>query len=45
MRIGLFIIEYVKICQTVATGFLIMGFLGYFIKLVHIPINKIIVGA
>lgn len=37
--------EYVKICQTVFFGFLVMGFLGYFIKLVHIPINNIIVGA
>jgi protein transport protein SEC61 subunit gamma-like protein len=37
--------EYVKICQTVFIGFLVMGFLGYFIKLVHIPINNIIVGA
>jgi protein transport protein SEC61 subunit gamma-like protein len=37
--------EYTKICQTVFVGFLIMGFLGYFIKLIHIPINNIIVGA
>lgn len=24
-------------------GFLLMGFIGYFIKLIHIPINNIIV--
>jgi len=27
-----------------AVGFLIMGFIGYFVKLIHIPINNIIVG-
>ena len=27
-----------------AIGFLIMGFIGYFVKLIHIPINNIIVG-
>jgi len=26
-------------------GFLVMGFIGYFVKLIHIPINQIIVGA
>ncbi|KAJ2911174.1 Protein transport protein Sec61 subunit gamma [Coemansia aciculifera] len=36
--------EYLKIVQAVAMGFLVMGFVGYFTKLVHIPINNIIVG-
>jgi protein transport protein SEC61 subunit gamma-like protein len=26
-------------------GFLIMGFIGFFVKLIHIPINNIIVGS
>jgi protein transport protein SEC61 subunit gamma-like protein len=36
-------VEFTKISQAVATGFLIMGFIGFFVKLVHIPINNIIV--
>ena len=27
-----------------SVGFLLMGFLGFFVKLIHIPINQIIVG-
>ncbi|KAJ1983272.1 Protein transport protein Sec61 subunit gamma [Dimargaris cristalligena] len=37
--------EFTKICQAVAIGFLVMGFIGYFVKLIHIPINNIIVGS
>ncbi|KAJ1982773.1 Protein transport protein Sec61 subunit gamma [Dimargaris xerosporica] len=37
--------EFAKICQAVAIGFLVMGFIGYFVKLIHIPINNIIVGS
>ncbi|KAJ2877845.1 Protein transport protein Sec61 subunit gamma [Coemansia asiatica] len=36
--------EYIKIVQAVVMGFLVMGFVGYFTKLIHIPINNIIVG-
>ncbi|KAI9506361.1 hypothetical protein BX070DRAFT_186994 [Coemansia spiralis] len=36
--------EYLKIVQAVVLGFLVMGFVGYFTKLIHIPINNIIVG-
>ncbi|KAJ1939693.1 Protein transport protein Sec61 subunit gamma [Linderina macrospora] len=36
--------EYVKIVRAVLMGFLVMGFIGYFAKLIHIPINNIIVG-
>ncbi|KAJ2158971.1 Protein transport protein Sec61 subunit gamma [Coemansia sp. RSA 552] len=36
--------EYQKIVQAVVMGFLVMGFVGYFTKLIHIPINNIIVG-
>ena len=34
--------EYMKILQACVIGFLIMGAIGYFIKLVFIPINNII---
>ncbi|KAJ2523435.1 Translation initiation factor 1A [Coemansia sp. RSA 1939] len=36
--------EYLKIVQAVVLGFLVMGFVGYFTKLIHIPINNIIGG-
>ncbi|KAG8737321.1 Sec61p translocation complex subunit [Ceratobasidium sp. 428] len=36
--------EYVQICKAIAIGFGIMGFIGYFVKLIHIPINNILVG-
>ena len=36
--------EFIKITRIVSTGFVIMGVIGYLIKLVHIPINNIIVG-
>ena len=34
--------EYMKILQACAMGFIVMGFIGYIIKLVFIPINNII---
>jgi len=36
--------EYQKIALATAVGFAIMGFIGFFVKLIHIPINNIIVG-
>ncbi|KAL1915668.1 uncharacterized protein VTP21DRAFT_6427 [Calcarisporiella thermophila] len=36
--------EFMKISQAVAIGFCLAGFLGYIIKLIHIPINNILVG-
>ncbi|KND88585.1 putative protein transport protein Sec61 subunit gamma, partial [Tolypocladium ophioglossoides CBS 100239] len=36
--------EFSKICQAVGTGFVIMGVVGYVVKLIHIPINQILVG-
>ncbi|KAH7126955.1 hypothetical protein B0J11DRAFT_290331 [Dendryphion nanum] len=36
--------EFIKISQAVATGFIVMGVIGYIVKLVHIPINNILVG-
>eukprot|EP00347_Sterkiella_histriomuscorum_P012011 403370232 len=37
--------EYMKILQACAMGFLVIGFIGYIIKLVFIPINNIILGS
>ncbi|KAF4585357.1 hypothetical protein XA68_13289 [Ophiocordyceps unilateralis] len=37
--------EFVKISQAIAIGFLTMGTVGYIVKLIHIPINNILVGA
>ena len=36
--------EFSKIAFATAIGFLIMGFIGFFVKLIHIPINNIIIG-
>ena len=36
-------VEFQKIALATAIGFFIMGFIGYFVKLIHIPINNIIV--
>lgn len=36
--------EFQKIAIATAIGFCIMGFIGFFVKLIHIPINNIIVG-
>jgi protein transport protein SEC61 subunit gamma-like protein len=36
--------EFMQICKAVAIGFAVMGFIGYFVKLIHIPINNILVG-
>jgi len=36
--------EFTGICRAVAIGFVVMGFIGYFVKLIHIPINNILVG-
>jgi protein transport protein SEC61 subunit gamma-like protein len=34
--------EYFRIVAACAIGFLIMGFIGFFVKLVFIPINNIL---
>eukprot|EP00475_Leptophrys_vorax_P023360 TRINITY_DN3197_c0_g1_i2.p2 TRINITY_DN3197_c0_g1~~TRINITY_DN3197_c0_g1_i2.p2 ORF type:complete len:176 (-),score=34.80 TRINITY_DN3197_c0_g1_i2:45-572(-) len=36
--------EFKKIAIATGVGFLVMGFVGFFIKLIHIPINNIIIG-
>ena len=36
--------EFLKISQAVGIGFVVMGLIGYVVKLIHIPINNIIVG-
>jgi len=37
--------EFQKIAVATAIGFALMGFIGFFVKLIHIPINNIIVGS
>ncbi|PHH77354.1 hypothetical protein CDD82_3558 [Ophiocordyceps australis] len=37
--------EFLKISQAIALGFLTMGTVGFVVKLIHIPINNILVGA
>ncbi|KAF7307062.1 Protein transport protein Sec61 subunit gamma [Mycena indigotica] len=37
--------EFSQICKAVGVGFAVMGFIGYFVKLIHIPINNILVYA
>ena len=37
--------EFSKIAQATSVGFAIMGFIGFFVKLIFIPINNIIVGS
>merc|ERR1712130_112607 len=36
--------EFLRISQAVGMGFLIMGVIGYVVKLIHIPVNIILVG-
>ncbi|CCU81995.1 unnamed protein product [Blumeria hordei] len=36
--------EFIKISQAVGIGFLVMGAVGYLVKLIHIPVNNILVG-
>ncbi|KAF2839107.1 SecE-domain-containing protein [Patellaria atrata CBS 101060] len=36
--------EFWKISQAVGMGFLVMGTIGYVVKLIHIPVNNILVG-
>jgi len=36
--------EFLKISQAVGVGFLVMGAVGYLVKLIHIPVNNILVG-
>eukprot|EP00531_Pseudo-nitzschia_arenysensis_P008739 CAMPEP_0116123326 /NCGR_PEP_ID=MMETSP0329-20121206/4689_1 /TAXON_ID=697910 /ORGANISM="Pseudo-nitzschia arenysensis, Strain B593" /LENGTH=72 /DNA_ID=CAMNT_0003617235 /DNA_START=58 /DNA_END=276 /DNA_ORIENTATION=+ len=36
--------EFQAIARATLIGFAIMGFIGFFVKLVHIPINNILVG-
>ncbi|KAF8216036.1 hypothetical protein K438DRAFT_2008267 [Mycena galopus ATCC 62051] len=37
------VLEFSQICKAVGVGFAVMGFIGYFVKLIHIPINNILV--
>ncbi len=37
LTVAIFCLEFVQICKAVAVGFAVMGFIGYFVKLIHIP--------
>lgn len=37
--------EFTKICIRTALGFVVLGFVGFFVKLIFIPINQIIIGS
>jgi protein transport protein SEC61 subunit gamma and related proteins len=37
--------EFTKVATRTAIGFVVMGFVGFFVKLIFIPINNIIVGS
>jgi protein transport protein SEC61 subunit gamma-like protein len=39
------IVEFSKVAVRTAIGFVVMGFVGFFVKLIFIPINNIIVGS
>ena len=39
---GNFYLEYLRIAGACAVGFAVMGFIGFFVKLVFIPINNIL---
>ena len=43
INVDCFVSEFQKIAVATAIGFSIMGFIGFFVKLIHIPINNIIV--
>ncbi|KAF8469098.1 translocation complex subunit Sss1 [Kalaharituber pfeilii] len=36
--------EFLKISQAVGIGFVVMGVIGFVVKLIHIPVNNILVG-
>jgi len=38
-------VEFTKVAVRTAIGFVVMGFVGFFVKLIFIPINNIIVGS
>ena len=40
----MFNLEFMQVAKATTVGFLVMGFIGFFVKLIHIPINNIIMG-
>lgn len=36
--------EFMKIATATAVGLGVMGFIGFFVRLIHIPINAILLG-
>ena len=40
----LLFVEFLTVARVIGVGFLIVGFIGFLVKLIHIPINNILVG-
>ena len=38
-------LEFLKVAQAVGVGFFIIGGIGFLVKLIHIPINNLIMSA
>lgn len=38
-------VEFMTVAKATLAGFVILGLIGFFIKLIHIPINHILVGS
>jgi protein transport protein SEC61 subunit gamma-like protein len=37
--------EFIRLCQAVGVGFVLMGTVGFITKLIHIPLNNVLVGS
>ncbi|KAK7212218.1 hypothetical protein V2G26_019396 [Clonostachys chloroleuca] len=37
--------EFLRLCQAVGVGFIIMGAIGFVIKLIHLPLTRVLVGS
>jgi len=37
-------VEFKKIATSTGMGMVVMGFVGFFVKIIHIPINNILMG-
>ncbi len=37
-----YIVEFLMVAKATGIGFLVMGFIGFFVKLIHIPVSNIL---
>ncbi len=40
--LSIHLLEFAKVARATGLGFVIMGFVGFFVKVVHIPVNHIL---